>query len=107
MGCVAEIELHAGRPRRAAPTVRTTTSIRLNQSGLPESRRPQILSQRKSSLVFIVTEQSALLQILAANAVSRPRHRVETFLRQCFTAVNTLPITRCFDSFERLIDQVQ
>jgi hypothetical protein len=58
-------------------------------------------------LVFIVAEQSALLQILAANAVSRPRHCIEAFLRQCFTAVNTLTVTGCFDSLERFIDQVQ
>ena len=58
-------------------------------------------------LVVVFAEQSALLQILATNAVSRPGHRIEALLRQCLAAVNTLAITRRFNPLECFINQIQ
>ena len=76
-------------------------------SGLPEFEEAAKLSQPSGGLIFVFTQESALLKILAANAVSRPRHCIEPFFRQGFAAVNTLSITSRFNAFERFIDQVQ
>jgi hypothetical protein len=66
-----------------------------------------MLYQSMTCLVVVFTKQSALLQILATHAVSRPWHRIKALLGQCLTAVNTLAITRCFDPLEGFVDQVQ
>src|SRR5215216_1404419 len=58
----------------------------------------------KPNLIFVVAQQPALLQVLAAHTVSRPRHRVKTLVRHRLTTVNTLAITRIFDTFKRFID---
>jgi len=75
-----------------------------NQKRPPRIRGGRKFYQTKSRLLFVVAQHPALLQVLAANAVSRPRHCIETFLRQCFTAVNTLAVTGSFDPFEGFVD---
>jgi hypothetical protein len=66
-----------------------------------------MLHQPMMVLVVVFTKQSALLQILATHAVSRPWHRIKALLRHCLAAVNTLAVTRAFDPLESFIDQVQ
>jgi len=64
--------------------------------------------QPVTRVLFVVfAKQSALLQILATNAVPRPRYRIQALLRQCLAAVNTLAITRRLDPLECLINQIQ
>ena len=67
-----------------------------------------MLHQSMTRVLFVVfTKQSALLQILATHAVSRPWHCIKALLRQCLTTVNTFPVTRRFDSLEGFVDQVE
>src|SRR5829696_8108836 len=80
----------------------------LKTSGLPESEEAAKLSQPQNrNLIFVVAQQPALLQVLAAHAVAPPRHRIQTLLRQHFTAVNTFAVTRNLNPFQRFVDQIQ
>jgi hypothetical protein len=77
-------------------------------SGLPKfEEAANYLKTAQRGLIFIVTEEPALLKILTTDAMSRPRNGVETLFRQGFTAMNTLSVTGRFDSLKRFIDQIE
>ena len=79
------------------------------QNGLPDRFEEAAMSLlpntgRLMRLIVVFAKQSALLQILATNAVPRPRHRIEALLRQCLAAMNTLAIAGRFDPRERFVN---
>jgi hypothetical protein len=77
-------------------------------SGLPEfEEAANYLKTAQRGLIFVFTEESALLKILTTDAMPRPRNGVEALFRQGFTAMNTLSVTSRFNSLERFIDQIE
>lgn len=57
-------------------------------------------------LFFLFVQEAALMQVLAAHAMSRPRHCFEPLLRHRLAAANALSIAAVVHPHQRLVDQV-
>jgi len=62
------------------------------------------LRDHVKSLLIIAMQQSALVQILATETMSGPRHGLEPLLQDRLTTVNTLSILPVLDAIQRRVD---
>src|SRR5580765_4448456 len=98
--------MRAGMP--ALPPRSDSTPIKQKRpSGFPKGRDYRTPILHDEALFLFMNQQSALVQILTAQAVTRPGHRFEPLFLNRLAAIVAVTVLASLDSIKRRVNRFQ